>query len=978
MPRFACHRTPNLALGVRLLVTLALASQVRAEYAENVPFRSGTEGYHTYRIPALVETTNGTLLAICEGRKTSSSDAGDIDLVLKRSTDAGDTWGPLTLVQEEGGTAAITIGNPAPVVDRRTGRVWLAFCRNNSRVFVTWSDDDGQTWAERREITADVKLADWSWYATGPVHGIQLERGAHAGRLVLPCDHISTGSVWGSHAILSDDHGATWRLGGVVDAQSGYQPNESVAVELVDGRVYLNCRNHGGQKRRAFAVSADGGATFGAAALDDALIEPVVQASALRYSAVDQGGATNLILFSNPATASTRTRMTVRRSWDEAATWDAGTLIYAGPSAYSDLVKLRDGRIGLFFEKGASSPYETITFVRFELTDLDASEPPVAVPSQAMRAAWEFNTQDVSGTNVSASGGTATNTTGTLIAEAAATNGVLTLAGIGDYLQFGDNVTQLRALGDLTLCAWVKVGDSGTAWRRIVEHEDNFYFWQEGGCFRFTIHGSSSQTLSTTAPAVGVWQHVLVTCQAGKPARIYVNGVWEDDSDTAQAVMPDNAQTLQLGARRSSSGTPSNFFKGELDDVALWGAVLTQEQIEALAGTGTGGYAGRVLPTALGTVVTLKATGVRKDAATLNGQLGSAGYDRAEVWACWGTAEGGASTGTWARIVSLGTCAVGRVSANLSGLVPGTTYFYRFCAGNPNATSAGPRIWASAGRSFTTWRDQPDEIPGLQLWLKADEGVYLDAGATAATNGSAVAQWSDFSGNGRNATRAGSLGNLTYAFDALNEMPAVNLTDASGGDYLRTALYQVSDTDDLTVFAVARAAPQTVNGSAIHPLVSSGNPTTGGGAFCISTMRPNAGGSGNLGYFGRGYNPWPYDEYTTTNETPNFSDGAGHVIELRLTGASTGGAGIFTGYYDGALKEAHNGTSANPANGPVEIGGSFSGVDRRFAGAFGDILIYNRALNEDERNRVGWYLQTKYGLSGAYARPERGTRILVQ
>jgi len=959
------------------LFALALAFLARAEISENVPFRSGTEGYHTYRIPALVETTNGTLLAICEGRKTSSSDAGDIDLVLKRSTDAGDTWGPLTLIQEEGGAAAITIGNPAPVVDRENGRVWLAFCRNNSRVFVTWSDDDGQTWAARREITADVKLALWSWYATGPVHGIQLERGMRAGRLVLPCDHISTNSVWGSHVIFSDDQGMNWQLGGVVDAQNGTAPNECVAVELASGAVYLNSRNHGGQKRRVSATSADGGATFGAAALDDALIEPVVQASALRYSAVDQGGATNLILFSNPATTSTRTRMTVRRSWDETATWDAGTLIHAGPSAYSDLVKLSDGRVGLFFEKGVSSPYETITFVSFDLADLDPL-PDTSPVVPGLRAAWAFDAADVSGASVCASGGTATNTTGTLVAEAAATNGVLTLDGAGDYLQFGSDAAELRALDDLTLCAWVKAGDSGTAIRRLVEHEDNFYFWQEDGRFRFTIHGSASAAVSTTAPAVGVWQHVLMTCQAGQPAALYVDGVRENDSDTAQAAMPNNAQTLQIGARRSSSGAPSNFFKGELDDVALWDKILTQEQIEALAGTGAGGYAGRVLPTALGTVVTLKATGVRKDAATLNGQLGSAGYERAEVWACWGTADGGAATGTWAHIVSLGTCAVGRVSANLSGLVPGTTYYYRFCAGNPNATSAGPRLWSASSRSFATWRDQPDEIPGLQLWLKADEGVFLDTGVTTATNGSAVAQWSDFSGNGRNATRVGSLGNLTYAFDALNEMPVVNLTDDSGGDYLRAAACQVADTDDLTVFAVARAAPQTVNGSAVHPLVCSGNPTYGGGAFCISTMRPNAGGSGNLGYFGRSYNPYPYDEYTKTNETPNFSDGAGHVLELRLTGVSAGGPGTFTGYYDGALKEAHNGTSANPANGPVEIGGSASAADRRFAGAFGDILIYTRALSEDERNRVGWYLQSKYGLSGAYARPERGTRILVQ
>jgi hypothetical protein len=777
--------------------------------------------------------------------------------------------------------------------------------------------------------------------------------------------------------VFSDDHGTSWRLGGVVDTQSGYVPNECVALELADGRICLNSRNHGGQKRRVVAFSSDGGESFGPASSDAALIEPVVQATTVRYSAMDRGGVTNLVLFANPASDASRTRMTVRRSWDEAASWDAGTLLYAGPSAYSDLAKLRDGRIGLLFEKGTNSAYETIAFARFDLAHL-ASLPEERPLPAGLRAAWEFNAADVSGTNVSASGGAATNTTGWLAAGAAATNGVLTLDGADDYFGFGTNVTALRAPGDLTLCAWVKAGDSGTAIRRIVEHEDNFYFWQEDGKFRFTIHGSSSAAVSTNATAVGAWQHVLVTCLAGQTAKIYVNGVWEDDSNTAQALMPNNVQTLQLGARRSSSGAPSYFFKGELDDVAFWDTVLTQAQIEALAGKGVGGYPGRVLPTALDSVATLKATGVRKDAAAINGQLAAGGYAQAEVWACWGTADGGMSTGQWAHASYLGTCAVGRVSANLSGLVPGTTYFYRFCAGNPNATSAGPRLWSSASRSFTTWRYQPSEIASLQLWLKADEGVCRDAGSTAATNGSAVVQWNDWSGNGRNATRSNAAGNLTYAFDALGEMPVIDVTDVSGGDYLRTASYQVSDTDDLTVFLVSRAAPQTLNGSAIHPLVSSGNPTYGAGAFCISAMRPNLGGSGNLGYFGRSYNPFPYDEFTATNQMPNFSDGRGHVIGLLLSGASAGGFGTFTGYYDGTLKEVHRGLTANPANGPVEIGGSSSSADRRYAGAFGDLLIYNRALTAQELNQVGWYLQSKYGLSGAYRCPERGTRIVLQ
>ncbi|MFN4260963.1 MAG: exo-alpha-sialidase, partial [Gemmataceae bacterium] len=152
-------------------------------------YHSGKEGYHTFRIPALLMTQKGTLLAFCEGRKTSRADHGDIDLVLKRSSDGGQTWTPLQLVYEEGDTAKITIGNPCPVQDRETGVIWLPFTRDNDDVFVTHSRDDGQTWSEPVKITSAVKKSDWSWYATGPGVGIQMRTGPHAGRLIIPCDH---------------------------------------------------------------------------------------------------------------------------------------------------------------------------------------------------------------------------------------------------------------------------------------------------------------------------------------------------------------------------------------------------------------------------------------------------------------------------------------------------------------------------------------------------------------------------------------------------------------------------------------------------------------------------------------------------------------------------------------------------------------------------------------------------------------------
>lgn len=350
-----------IASALVLLVshTLVAADQL----SKTDVFVSGTDGYHTYRIPAVIVTPNGTVLALCEGRKTSRSDHGDLDLVLRRSTDGGKTWAPMQIVYEEGGDAKITIGNPCPVVDRDTGRIWLPFCRNNDKVLVTYSNDDGATWAKPTEITDSVKESGWGWYATGPGVGIQLERGEHKGRLIIPCDHRKQSDperTTCSHIFYSDDHGQTWRLGGTV----GPYTNECQVVELSDGTLMVNMRNYWGRngkqqdkdKMRAVAISGDGGATWGDLRFDQTLIEPVCQAGFLRHSAKGQTDDGRL-LFSNPASTTTRHQLTVRLSSDEGKTWPVATLLHEGPSAYSCLTVLPDGSIGCLYEGGEKHAY---------------------------------------------------------------------------------------------------------------------------------------------------------------------------------------------------------------------------------------------------------------------------------------------------------------------------------------------------------------------------------------------------------------------------------------------------------------------------------------------------------------------------------------------------------------------------------------------------------------------------------------------
>jgi sialidase-1 len=360
----------NTSCSICLLAALLGASLAGAdEPLRSDVFTAGADGYHTFRIPALVVTSQGTLLALCEGRKNDRSDHGDIDLVLRRSADGGRTWGPLELVYEEGGSEKITIGNPCPVVDQSTGTIWLPFCRDNRDVFVTRSDDDGRTWTPPRNITRDVKKPNWGWYATGPGVGIQLAQGARRGRLVIPCDHrepIGGRDVTISHCFFSDDGGESWKLG----ESAGPDTNECQVVELSDGRLLLNMRNYAGReggrpeldKRRAIATSSDGGETWSDLAYDATLIEPICQAS---LTAVKGEHGKRQLFFSNPATTNSRRLLTVRGSDDEGRSWPRAMVLHEGPSAYSCLAPLSGGELGCLYEGGEKDPYERIIFARF-------------------------------------------------------------------------------------------------------------------------------------------------------------------------------------------------------------------------------------------------------------------------------------------------------------------------------------------------------------------------------------------------------------------------------------------------------------------------------------------------------------------------------------------------------------------------------------------------------------------------------------
>ncbi|MET8832104.1 sialidase family protein [Streptomyces sp. NPDC004610] len=351
-----------------------------------MPFRAGREGYVSFRIPALVVTAAGTLLAFCEGRVDSAKDWGRIDIVLKRSTDGGRTWGPLLVAASNGVNLA---GNPAPVV-LDTGRILLVHVRSSAaasealildgkvsdadgrRVWVQHSDDDGLTWSPATDITDQVKQPGWRWYATTPGHGIQLT----GGRVVVPGNHTlppepgTSGSAPqynSGHCLLSDDRGATWYLGYLDQNTDGYiNVNETMAAELPDGRVYFNTRNDSRSPgNRADAHSLDGGRTLAVPFRPQAgLTTPVCQGSVLQLRDPD------LLLYAGPALWDGRALMTVRASHDGGTTWRPVFTADGLPAAYSDLARVDTRTLGLLHETGDFGAYERIVFRRVPVTRL--------------------------------------------------------------------------------------------------------------------------------------------------------------------------------------------------------------------------------------------------------------------------------------------------------------------------------------------------------------------------------------------------------------------------------------------------------------------------------------------------------------------------------------------------------------------------------------------------------------------------------
>jgi len=360
-------------------------------------FRSGDDGYASYRIPAIVKLKNGNLIAFSEGRVNDAGDFGDVDIVYKISTDLGKNWGKLHVAVNYN---AFQAGNPAPVedlLDKRypNGRLFLFYNTGNNHesevrkgngfreVWYIASTDGGLTWSQPVNITTEVHrpyqpqinpnyhfTEDWRAYANTPGHAIQINSGKYKGRIFIAANH-SVGNLkndfsdYYANGFYTDDHSKTFHISESLKIAGS---NESQAAQVGNNEIYMNSRNQRGNFRsRIVAYSSDGGETWDTAYYDNNLTDPVNQGSVISW----KEGGKYILAFSNSNNDTRRDNLTLRISKDKGKSWHSNEVVLKSPSGnennftgYSDLVYLKKDRIGILFEK---DNYQQIVFKEIKI-----------------------------------------------------------------------------------------------------------------------------------------------------------------------------------------------------------------------------------------------------------------------------------------------------------------------------------------------------------------------------------------------------------------------------------------------------------------------------------------------------------------------------------------------------------------------------------------------------------------------------------
>ncbi|MGX7673896.1 LamG-like jellyroll fold domain-containing protein [Plantactinospora sp. DSM 117369] len=574
-----------LLMASTLLVVAPPASSDAAIPNPTVLFTRGMGGYDCIRGAKLVPARDGTLIAIGSAKyRNETGECPDLthtDIVMRRRALDG-TWGPLVKIRSnpkgDGRMLSAT-----PVVDQRTGNIML-FVRDGSDTdfdesvsYVLTSDDNGQTWPE---------TARYPWVTRpGPSHGIQLEHGPHARRLVVAMWLDTTPQK--TQLIYSDDGGVSWTRGAT---STGEWSGEPSIFERNDGAIYVMARNQGAEDlgdTKTFGISADGGETFtGPFQVVDNLVAPKVYGTVLRLRSTLDGDKYDRVLFSSPAeyreragsNTKDRHRMVIRSSYTEGRTWQGvndsdSQTIHTGPASYTSMAELPDGRIALAFEAGDEGQvsHHEVRFTTFTEADL-------GLPDDYSGGT---GTPDTSGL------GNTARIRGTTHGGDGRFDGGVTLDGVDDHVQvpFAESLAVDDA--DFTTMAWLKynatTGNHPIFWAYGVG-DDRSQMWLRAEPGSNRIQGrvqsgaNGGSVMSSSAYNDGTWHHIAFQRQ-GTTLRLFVDGTLTGTATgPTSTVSPGRPFQMDIGQRIDGA----QHLAGSLDEVRLYQRALTEAEIDRI------------------------------------------------------------------------------------------------------------------------------------------------------------------------------------------------------------------------------------------------------------------------------------------------------------------------------------------------------------------------------------------------------------